>query len=146
VGREETEVTPLPPASTPVVTPEAPPVVLEPTPVVLEPTPVVLEPAPNPEPVPEPAPAPPVVVSAPETRAATAVKKPRRRATIEVHVRPWGKVSVDGKEKGNTPLLRQFTASAGKHTIVVEHPELGKRKQTVVLKAGERRVLRFDLR
>ena len=66
-------------------------------------------------------------------------------ATVELTVKPWGTVLVDGKELGNTPVLRSFQLPAGKHTLVIRHPTLGVNKSTITLKAGEHKNLTVDL-
>lgn len=61
---------------------------------------------------------------------------------VTVDARPtWGKVLVDGREVGVTPLFRHSLAS-GKHTIVVVRDDGRSKKQVVTVRAGEeRRVL-----
>jgi serine/threonine-protein kinase len=40
---------------------------------------------------------------------------------LQVVVRPWGEVSVDGKVVGTTPLDR-FSVKAGPHQVSARHP------------------------
>ena len=66
--------------------------------------------------------------------------------TITLRVRPWATVFVDGKERGNTPVLSEVRLPAGRHVIIVRHPSLGERAQAVTLKGGDSVQLNFDLR
>jgi len=53
-----------------------------------------------------------------------------------VNVLPWANVYVDGRLRGPTPL--EVELSAGRHTVMLENPDLGRqRKQRVVVKSGK---------
>ncbi len=68
------------------------------------------------------------------------------QATLEITVLPWGTVFLDGQEKGNTPVLRLLTVSAGKRRLKISHPTLGTVEQEVVLQGGQRKTVVVDLR
>jgi hypothetical protein len=53
-------------------------------------------------------------------------------ATISVNARPWAEVFVDGERVGETPIGNVVRA-IGRHEVVLRHPELGERRQTVVV-------------
>ena len=52
-----------------------------------------------------------------------------RRGHISVNALPWGKVHIDGRSVGHTPL-RRHPLSAGKHSLRVECPPLGRSAST----------------
>jgi hypothetical protein len=53
-------------------------------------------------------------------------------ATVSINARPWAEVFVDGERVGETPI-GNLTRPIGRHEIVLRHPELGERRQSVVL-------------
>ena len=61
------------------------------------------------------------------------VKAPDGR--ISINAQPWAQVSIDGKSVGETPLAN-LSVPLGEHEIVFRHPQLGERRETVVVKAG----------
>jgi serine/threonine-protein kinase len=77
---------------------------------------------------------------APETKAPPARPAPVVPVTVEVVVKPWGEVYLDGELAGKTPDLRELSAPPGPHTVQVVHPRLGKREMVVVF-GKEKRVL-----
>jgi hypothetical protein len=54
---------------------------------------------------------------------------------LNVNAVPWAQVSIDGRESGETPLAN-VALPAGSHEIVFRHPQLGERRETVVIKPG----------
>lgn len=55
-------------------------------------------------------------------------------------------MTLDGKPRGDTPVL-ELRVAAGEHQLRVVNPETGKSAtQKLVLKAGEVRAVRVDLR
>ena len=54
------------------------------------------------------------------------------KASFSVNARPWAEVTMDGKSVGQTPIAN-LLVSVGSHEMVFRHPELGERKQTVVV-------------
>ncbi len=56
-------------------------------------------------------------------------------ARISLNATPWAEVTIDGEAVGETPIANR-QIPAGSHEIVFRHPELGERRQTVVIKVG----------
>jgi len=67
-----------------------------------------------------------------ETRAVT-VQPPGGR--VSINAVPWARVWIDGQPAGETPLA-YLPLSAGAHEIIFRHPELGERRQTVLVQSG----------
>ena len=55
---------------------------------------------------------------------------------LQVVVRPWGTVAIDGKPMGETPLEKMRLAP-GPHVIRVRHPAYEPWERTVVVRSGE---------
>jgi hypothetical protein len=55
---------------------------------------------------------------------------------LSVNAQPWAEVSIDNQPKGDTPLAN-LSVAVGEHEIVYRHPELGERRQTVVVRADQ---------
>jgi hypothetical protein len=55
---------------------------------------------------------------------------------IAVTASPWGVVSVDGKEIGETP--RELRVGEGYYRVKIVHPTLGAKEQVVLVPAGKR--------
>ena len=52
--------------------------------------------------------------------------------TLNINAIPWADVAVDGKRLGPTPL-GNISLSIGSHDVVFTHPQLGERRQAVVV-------------
>jgi serine/threonine-protein kinase len=122
------------------------------------PTPVPLRTPPAPDPTPRAAPwTRPVAAVAPATPTpaplSTATPRPQPPPTptplpvpapapaegpglLQVAVRPWGSVSVDGKLIGDTPLDR-ISLSAGPHLVRVRHPAYEVWERQVIIRPGQ---------
>jgi hypothetical protein len=62
------------------------------------------------------------------------------KVAMNVNARPWADVSIDGNELGQTPISNA-TVTVGTHQLVFRHPQLGERRQSVVVTAkGPNRV------
>jgi hypothetical protein len=62
------------------------------------------------------------------------------RAPLSVNARPWADVVIDGTPVGQTPIAN-LVLSLGTHQVVFRHPELGERRQSIVVTAkGPNRV------
>lgn len=61
---------------------------------------------------------------------------PPAMGRLRIAVKPWGKVTIDGIERGVTPELRTIELSAGAHKVVVENPKHGKVERVVEVEAG----------
>jgi serine/threonine-protein kinase len=55
---------------------------------------------------------------------------------LQVVVRPWGEVTVDGRLVGQTPLDR-IPLSPGVHRVRVRHPSYEVWERDVLLRAGQ---------
>ena len=55
---------------------------------------------------------------------------------LSVNAQPWAEVSIDNQPKGETPLAN-LSVPLGEHEIVFRHPELGERRQTVIVRADQ---------
>jgi len=55
--------------------------------------------------------------------------------SIFVNVRPWAEVMIDGQLVGTTPL-GVLSLPIGNHEVILRHPELGQRKETVSVRTG----------
>ena len=53
-------------------------------------------------------------------------------STFSINARPWAEVFIDGERVGETPI-GNLSRPIGRHEIVLRHPELGERRQTVTL-------------
>ena len=51
-----------------------------------------------------------------------------------MNARPWAEIVLDGNSVGQTPIAN-LLVSVGPHEMVFRHPQLGERKQTVVVTA-----------
>ena len=52
---------------------------------------------------------------------------------LSINAVPWAEVTIDGTAHGETPLAN-LSLPIGSHEVVFKHPELGERKQTVIVK------------
>lgn len=55
---------------------------------------------------------------------------------LSVNAQPWAEVTLDGQPKGDTPLAN-LSVPVGEHELVFRHPELGERRQTVIVRADQ---------
>ncbi|WP_437594555.1 PEGA domain-containing protein [Sorangium sp. So ce1000] len=95
--------------------------------------------APAPAPTPEPAaPKAEPAAAAPKAEAPAAPEPAAAAggATLNINSIPVSKVVLDGHPLGSTPKVG-VSVSAGSHTVIFIHPDLGKKSVTVSVKAGE---------
>jgi hypothetical protein len=64
--------------------------------------------------------------------ATLAIQVPRGR--ISVNAEPWAQVWIDNRPVGDTPLAN-LDIAIGEHQIVFRHPQLGERRQNVIVRA-----------
>ena len=70
----------------------------------------------------------------------TAAIRVEARAPLSANARPWADVTIDGNPVGQTPIAN-LSLSLGTHQVVFRHPDLGERRQSVVVTAkGPNRV------
>ncbi len=65
---------------------------------------------------------------------------------LELAIAPWGKVFVDGQERGVSPPLRALDIPAGSHTIVIHNSNFPPHVERVVIKTGEATRIRHRFR
>ena len=54
--------------------------------------------------------------------------------SVSINALPWAAVSLDGKDLGSTPLAN-LDVPLGSHEVVLRHPQLGERRQTILVTA-----------
>jgi hypothetical protein len=75
--------------------------------------------------------------------AAVVVDPPR--VPVAINAQPWAHVIVDGEAVGDTPIAN-LMLPIGDHRVVLRHPELGERVQTVTVRATGVTRVSADLR
>jgi hypothetical protein len=55
---------------------------------------------------------------------------------LSVNAQPWADVWIDGRAVGATPL-GNLSVSVGPHEVLWRHPQLGERRETIAVVAGE---------
>jgi serine/threonine-protein kinase len=133
------------PSPSPGLTPEPTP---EPTPAPTptpEPSPTPTD-VPTPEPTPEPTPSPTPRPTQEPTPTPTPrpTPKPVGEGVLQVAVRPWAEVFVDGERGGETPL--RLTLKAGPHLVRLVNPQFEPYEERVVVRPGEVTRLSVDLK
>ena len=66
------------------------------------------------------------------------------KVPISANARPWADVTIDGTNVGQTPIAN-MSISIGTHEILFRHPQLGERRQTVVVTAKGPNRIAVDL-
>jgi PEGA domain-containing protein len=64
--------------------------------------------------------------------------------SVSVNARPWADVLLDGANIGQTPIAN-LLVTVGSHELVFRNPQLGERKQTVLVTAGGPNRIATDL-
>ncbi|WP_437878935.1 PEGA domain-containing protein [Sorangium sp. So ce513] len=111
-----------------------------------KPEPAAAAAAPARAPEPPAAPKPEAPAAAPRAEApAAAPAAAAASGTLNINSIPVSKVVLDGRPLGSTPKVG-VSVSAGSHTVLFIHPELGKKSVTVTVKAGETKTaaVKFD--
>jgi hypothetical protein len=85
-----------------------------------------------------------VRVEVPAGRGVT-TRVPAPSGTLSLNALPWANVSLDGQSLGTTPFAN-LSVPIGTHEVIWRHPQLGERRQTVVLTAKAPVRLVVDLR
>ena len=67
------------------------------------------------------------------------------RVPVAINAQPWAEVLVDGRVHGETPLAN-LLLPIGVHEIVLRHPDLGERTETVTVRATGANRVSADLR
>lgn len=84
------------------------------------------------------------VVQVPANGSAT-LKIDLPRAPVSLNALPWAQAWIDGVAVGETPI-GNHQVTIGTHEIVFRHPELGERRQTVIVTLGAPARVSVDLR
>jgi hypothetical protein len=63
---------------------------------------------------------------------------------LQVAVKPWGTVWIDGRALGDTPLGK-LELAAGTHTLRVRHPAYEPWEKAIVVRAGQTERMVVDL-
>jgi hypothetical protein len=75
--------------------------------------------------------------------AATKIDLPN--GVLSINAQPWAEVWVDGERVGETPI-GNLPRRIGNHEVVLRHPELGERRQSVVIVVDKPTRIGVDLR
>ena len=54
---------------------------------------------------------------------------------VSINAVPWAQVWIDGAPIGETPLAN-LSVPVGQHEITFRHPQLGERRQALIVKSG----------
>jgi len=83
-----------------------------------------------------PAPAAPAsTASAPA--AAEAGRPAKTHVEVDIDIRPWGEVYVDGASHGVSPPLRSIRLTPGRHKITIRNPGAPAYRTTITVRAGK---------
>jgi hypothetical protein len=66
-------------------------------------------------------------------------------ASLSINASPWAEVWVDGERIGETPI-GNLSRPSGRHEVVFRHPELGERREQVLLRPNQPTRLSVDFR
>jgi serine/threonine-protein kinase len=72
----------------------------------------------------------------PATTLAAAPATPAAPGLLQVVVRPWGEVTIDGRVAGQTPLDR-IALAPGSHRVRVRHPSYEVWESEVTVRSGQ---------
>jgi hypothetical protein len=64
---------------------------------------------------------------------------------LSVNAQPWAEVILDGRSLGETPI-GNYAVPIGTHELVLKHPQLGERRESVVIGVGRAARIGVDLR
>jgi hypothetical protein len=64
---------------------------------------------------------------------------------VSVNALPWAEVWIDGERIGETPI-GNLSRQIGSHEVLFRHPQLGERRETVIIAAGKPARIGVDLR
>lgn len=75
----------------------------------------------------------------------TAMKMDLPNGTLSINAQPWAEVFVDGERVGETPI-GNLSRRIGAHEVIFRHPDLGERRESVVISVGKPARIGVDLR
>ncbi len=85
--------------------------------------------------------APPAEKEPAVQQATTPARRPRGKGFIDINVRPWARVKIDGIDRGTTPITR-LPLRAGNHRVVLTNKALNYNKSfRVRVRSGQTEVL-----
>jgi serine/threonine protein kinase len=67
-------------------------------------------------------------------------------ATLQMTLKQWANVKIDGREQGRRQLSARFELPPGKHRIVVDNPAYGERVFEPALRAGQTQTIEVDFK
>jgi PEGA domain len=67
------------------------------------------------------------------------------KGTLSVNAQPWADIWLDGRSLGETPI-GNISTPIGSHEIVFRHPELGERRETIVVGLKQQARIGIDMR
>lgn len=70
---------------------------------------------------------------------------PEANGYLDLQVKPWGVVRIDGETLGKTPLAQPLELPAGNYAVTIEHPRWGERQLAVEIVRGDTLRRRVDL-
>jgi len=65
--------------------------------------------------------------------------------SLSINATPWADVWIDGQSAGQTPIAN-LQVTLGGHEVLFRHPQLGERRQTVVVNGQSPTRISMDLR
>lgn len=77
--------------------------------------------------------------------ATTSVPIDLPRASLSINASPWAEAWIDGERIGETPI-GNLSRPIGRHEVILRHPELGERRQTVLITLNQPARVSVDLR
>jgi hypothetical protein len=77
-------------------------------------------------------------------RPVTTTTAPAGPGQLQLYVKPWAQVSVDGDDKGATPL-KPIELGAGTHQVVLKHPSYEPLSRQVTIQPGSTTRLEINL-
>jgi serine/threonine protein kinase len=105
------------------------------------PSPSATEAAPSVSPSPSPAP----TAIATETPAPPPPTPAPDHGELQLDVKPWAEVTIDGKTKGLTPLPK-VRLSVGRHVVRLDHPHYQRFQRAITIRPGETSTLTVDFK
>lgn len=122
-----------PAATTPTVLAVPPKVVAPPASPPVAPPPV----APAPAEAVAVRPDPPAPVAAEVPAAAAPAPAPTELVKVDLRIKPWGSITVDGQARGASPPTMQLMLAPGTHTITIQNPAGPTVTRTIEVVAGK---------
>ena len=83
------------------------------------------------------------ITVSPGKTASLAIELPQ--GLLSINAQPWAEVWIDGERVGETPIANH-AARLGSHEVLFKHPQLGERRETVLVTARQPARIGVDLR